>query len=45
MALELFHHAVAPVSSLPVREILGGMHYLTDMTFGLGTVIHDYLAT
>jgi acetoacetate decarboxylase len=42
-ALELFHHALAPVAALPVREVLGGVHILTDMTLGLGTVVHDYL--
>ncbi len=44
-ALELFHHALAPVASLPVREIMGGVHIMADVTLGLGTVIHDYLAT
>jgi acetoacetate decarboxylase len=43
-ALELFHHALAPVASLPVLEVLGGVHILTDMTLDLGTVVHDYLA-
>jgi acetoacetate decarboxylase len=43
-ALELFNHALAPVASLPVREVLGGVHIVTDMTLGLGTVVHDYLA-
>jgi len=44
VALELFDHALAPVAALPVREVLGGVHILTDMTLGLGTVVHDYLA-
>ena len=43
--LELFHHALAPVASLPVREIVGGVHIMCDMTLGLGKVVHDYLAT
>lgn len=43
-ALELFHHALAPVAELPVREVIGGMHIIADITLGLGTVIHDYLA-
>jgi acetoacetate decarboxylase len=43
-ALELFHHALAPVASLPVREVLSGVHIQTDLTLGLGTVVHDYLA-
>ncbi len=43
-ALELFHHALAPVASLPVLEVVSGVHIQTDLTLGLGTVIHDYLA-
>ena len=43
-ALELFHHALAPVASLPVLEVVSGVHILTDLTLGLGTVVHDYLA-
>jgi len=43
-AIELFHHALAPVAALPVLECLSGTHIQTDLTLGLGTVIHDYLA-
>ena len=43
-ALELFEHALAPVSKLPVREVLSGVHILADLTLGLGDVVHDYLA-
>ena len=43
-ALELFHHALAPVAQLPVGEVISGAHILTDLTLGLGTVVHDYLA-
>ena len=43
-ALELAHHALAPVARLPVLEVLSGTHILTDMTLGLGSVVHDYLA-
>ena len=43
-ALELAHHALAPVAQLPVREVISGTHLLCDMTLGLGQVIHDYLA-
>jgi acetoacetate decarboxylase len=43
-AIELFHHALAPVASLPVREVISGVHILSDMTLGLGKVVHDYLA-
>jgi acetoacetate decarboxylase len=43
--LELFHHALAPVADLPVLEVVSAVHILTDLTLGLGTVVHDYLAT
>ena len=43
-ALELAHHALAPVARLPVLEVLAGTHILADMTLGLGQVVHDYLA-
>jgi acetoacetate decarboxylase len=43
-ALELFHHALAPVARLPVLEVISGVHILCDLTLGLGAVIHDYLA-
>jgi acetoacetate decarboxylase len=43
-ALELFHHALAPVAQLPVYEVLGATHIVTDLTLGLGDVVHDYLA-
>ena len=43
-ALQLFHHALAPIADLPVLEVLSGTHVQTDLTLGLGTVIHDYLA-
>jgi acetoacetate decarboxylase len=43
-ALELFQHALAPVASLPVRQVISGVHIQSDLTLGLGTVVHDYLA-
>lgn len=43
-AIELAHHALAPVAQLPVIEVISGSHILTDMTLGLGSVVHDYLA-
>ncbi len=42
-ALELFHHALAPVAGLPVLEVLSGAHIVADLTLGLGSVVHDYL--
>lgn len=41
--LELFHHALAPVADLPVREMVSAIHIQTDLTLGLGSVVHDYL--
>ncbi|HYL88575.1 MAG TPA: acetoacetate decarboxylase [Burkholderiales bacterium] len=43
-ALQLAHHALAPVAELPVLEVLSGTHILADLTLGLGTVAFDYLA-
>jgi acetoacetate decarboxylase len=42
--LELAHHALAPVASLPVRRIVKAVHLLTDLTLPYGRVVHDYLA-
>ena len=43
-ALELAQHALAPVAQLPVLEVISGTHIVSDLTLGLGTVVHDYLA-
>ncbi|MBO9707483.1 MAG: acetoacetate decarboxylase [Caulobacter sp.] len=43
-ALELHPHALAPVSRLPVLEVLSATHVLTDLTIVGGEVVHDYLA-
>lgn len=42
-ALALTPHALAPVSELPVLEIVSAVHILTDLTLPLGKVVHDYL--
>src|SRR5258708_39006702 len=42
-ALEVFHHALAPVAELPVLEVLSGAHIVSDLTLGLGTVVDDDL--
>lgn len=42
-ALELAPHAVAPVASLTVLEVISGTHIVADITLGMGAVIHDYL--
>ncbi len=43
-ALDLRPHALAPVAELPVLEVVSAIHLVADLTLGLGTVIHDYLA-
>jgi acetoacetate decarboxylase len=40
----LFQHALAPVAQLPLLEGVSGVHIVSDLTLGLGTVVHDYLA-
>ncbi|MDE2323174.1 MAG: acetoacetate decarboxylase family protein, partial [Betaproteobacteria bacterium] len=42
-ALELHAHALAPVARLPVLEVLSSVHLVSDLTLGLGKVVHDYL--
>jgi acetoacetate decarboxylase len=42
-SLDLLHHALAPVAALPVLEVISGVHILSDLTLGLGTVVYDYL--
>ena len=43
-ALSLSPHAMAPVAELPVLEVISTVHILSDLTLGLGKVVHDYLA-
>ena len=43
-ALDLCSHALAPVAELPVLQVLSAKHVIADLTLGLGTVVHDYLA-
>jgi acetoacetate decarboxylase len=42
--LELVSAVNCPLADLPVRQITGGLHMVTDMTLPYGRVIHDYLA-
>ncbi|MBL8448171.1 MAG: acetoacetate decarboxylase [Zoogloeaceae bacterium] len=42
--LHLIPHVNAPVADLPVRKVLGGSHFVADLTLPYGRVIHDYLA-
>jgi acetoacetate decarboxylase len=43
-ALSLTPHALAPVAALPVLEVVSAVHLVSDLTLGLGKVVHDYLA-
>jgi acetoacetate decarboxylase len=43
-ALALTPHALAPVAELPVLEVVSAVHFVADLTLGLGGVVHDYLA-
>lgn len=43
-ALELHPHALAPVADLPVLKIESAVHFVADLTLGLGEVVFDYLA-
>jgi acetoacetate decarboxylase len=42
--LELIPSVNCPLADLPVREVIGGLHMVTDMTLPYGRVVHDYLA-
>ena len=42
--LEMVPSVNCPLADLPVREIVGGLHMVTDMTLPYGKVVHDYLA-
>ncbi len=43
-AIELFEHAMCDVARLPVRGVVSATNFNTDLTLGLGKVVHDYLA-
>jgi acetoacetate decarboxylase len=43
-SLELHPHCFAPVSRLPVREVLSAVHIVCDLTIIGGSVVHDYLS-
>ena len=42
--LHLVPHVNAPVADFPVRRMIGGRHFIADLTLPYGRVIHDYLA-
>lgn len=41
--LQLFDHAMAPFSDLPVKEIVSSSHILTDLTLPSPKIVYDYL--
>ncbi|PJB69947.1 MAG: acetoacetate decarboxylase [Alphaproteobacteria bacterium CG_4_9_14_3_um_filter_47_13] len=43
--LYLIPHVNAPVADLPVKNVIGAMHFIADMTLPYGRVLHDYLKT
>jgi acetoacetate decarboxylase len=43
-SLALHPHALAPVSALPVLEVVSSLHFVADLTLALGDVVYDYLA-
>lgn len=42
-SLQLFQHCMAPVADLPVKRVISAVHYISEMTIGLGEVVYDYL--
>jgi acetoacetate decarboxylase len=42
--LQLFDHVMAPVSKLPVLEIVKTSHIIANLTLALGEVAVDYIA-
>jgi acetoacetate decarboxylase len=43
-SLELHPHALAPVAGLPVLKVQSALHFVADLTLGLGEVVYDYLS-
>ncbi|MFZ9712339.1 MAG: acetoacetate decarboxylase [Burkholderiaceae bacterium] len=42
--LQLTPHVNAPVADLPIRRIIGGKHFVGDLSLPHGRLLHDYLA-
>jgi acetoacetate decarboxylase len=40
--LHLVPHVNAPVADLPARRVIGGLHFIADLTLPYGRVLHDY---
>jgi acetoacetate decarboxylase len=41
--LHLIPHVNAPVADLPIKRIIGGKHFIADLTLPYGRVMYDYL--
>ncbi|PKO68758.1 MAG: acetoacetate decarboxylase [Betaproteobacteria bacterium HGW-Betaproteobacteria-16] len=41
--LHLVPHVNAPVADLPIKGVLGGLHFIANLTLPYGRVLHDYL--
>jgi acetoacetate decarboxylase len=41
--LHLVPHVNAPVADLPVKRVVGGQHFIADLTLPYGSVLYDYL--
>ncbi len=41
--LHLIPHANAPVADLPIKRMIGGRHFIADLTLPYGRVLYDYL--
>ncbi len=42
--LHLVPHVNAPVADFPVRRVIGGRHFIADLTLPYGRVLHDYIS-
>lgn len=42
--LHLIPHVNAPVADFPVKKIIGGSHFIADITLPYGRIIHNYLS-
>lgn len=41
--LQLFRHVIADVARLPVLEVVSAVHFVADLTLGMGEVVFDYM--
>jgi acetoacetate decarboxylase len=41
--LALYRHVMADVARLPVLEVTSAVHFIADLTLGMGEVVYDYM--